>query len=218
MIRWFTCALGTIAIVVVSGCGIMQKKKECLDEDGKVPEQCEDMRVVDESGQVSFVRGDFNMRTEPGAYNPETTMLEYRTPDGLNLCGGTLVSKPFRWVARDAEGKLRARRAVSSRSFARHNTFEPIADRDTTLHVLIARGSEAPSRWLFIPPSVIEPKGDAAVGKTDVNFYSLETDALYYLVRFATGGPATPCELYPAAEELTKFPDETEAPAQQEVR
>jgi len=187
-----------------SGCGLT-KKKECLEEEGKEPEECEDMRVVEESGQMSLARGDFNVRFSAGAFNPEFASLEL-FKGAVQTCGGTLVSKVFKLQIRGSEGLLKSRRQVGQKAWARHNLRAVLPERDTALHLIIARGAAAPARWLSVGPTVLEPQGAAAEGKTDVNFWTLEADALFYLV--SASSLAAPCEVYPAAEELENFPDE----------
>jgi len=190
-----------------SGCGLT-KKKECLEEEGKEPEECEDMRVVEESGQMSLVRGDFNVRFSSGAFNPEFASLELFRGD-VQTCGGTLVSKVFKLQIRDSEGQLKSRRQLGQKAWARHNLRAVLPERDSALHLVIARDAAAPARWFSVGPTVLEPQGAAAEGKTDVNFWTLETDALFYLV--SAPSLSAPCEVYPSAEELEKFPDEPTA-------
>jgi len=166
--------------------------KRCEDDNDS--ETCAEFRIIETAGETTYALAEFSARSDTGVFS-ETHLIniDFHPTGELNLCGGSLESRAFYFSARDADGALIDREQIQGQPlYIRHHTQSVVENRDQRLFAVILRTAD--NTAYYVAAGTYQPSGELAVGKTPVNFYAQETNAIYYLISSDT--PPENCALY----------------------
>lgn len=201
-----------VASANLMSCKAAESKKDCVADD---EEQCAELRINEGSGYVYYTLGDTTLRANAGTFG-DTDRVTFSiigqdaVAGGINLCGGTLVSRIYYWnlkvapSADSGESTQRERKSLTQRQYLSIRMPEAVTDRDKTLFGIVVR-SVPTAKVYYVDSSQYQPTGASAADEKNVDFYTREVDAAYYLVQ-APSGIAADCQPLPA-QEPSKDPD-----------
>lgn len=171
------------------------KVERCEDENDE--STCYEFRVTESSDETTYALGDFStIRTDNGTFTSSATVdMNFLGTSSVETCGGTLVSKAVTIRATKSNEELYDRDDISNKPmYVRLDTNEIVADRDNVLFAVVMR-SPPSSDVFYVDSNTYQPSGDNAIDELDVNFYSDDPNAAFYLVT-SDSGLETPCAPY----------------------
>ena len=189
-------------------CKALDSKKDCVAED---EDSCEELRINENNGSSVIALGDATITTSGSFLGANDRLaFEIKSPSTVKSCGGTIVSRVYYWNLKKAETveekeviTQRARKTLNSLQYLSIRTKEVIANRNETLYAIVSRGVPS-SKLYYVDSQKYKPTGASAEGQKNVDFYTREVDASYYLVQ-----AAAECIPLPAQEQ-SEDPDHEE--------
>ena len=165
-----------------------EKVERCEKNDAS-PEECAEFRIIETPDEVTYSLGsEITIRSDKGTFSSSDKIdLEFLSTDSLETCGGELVSKAILFKALDRNDEVIEREDIKNKLlYIRMDSNAVVENRDTTLFAIILRGG-AGGEAFYVSSEKYKPNGSSAIEKTDVNFYSDETYAGFYLVEASDG-------------------------------